>query len=652
MTLTDNGTVSFGNNDSVFLGVSGYNGPEQIVVGSGGVLTASGASFSAPLYYNFPYSNTGTISVVTGGQFTPTTSTFTAVPVYLPAVNVAQLGSTNVSFGDIDILGGTLGSGSVALNVICTNPTNLRYVFSSNFTVALGATLTVAPSVSVLLASGVTLTDNGTVSFGANDTVVLGNSNNATEQILVGSGGELSASGTGFSAFGNDTATINVAAGGQFTPTTSTFVLNQIDLNSGSILNAGDFVGNSFNTAVPCICPRLRCNICRAPAATTRSSRPSTSWPAPCRADRRWRSTPSARPRRPTCSFHVFSDNFTVASGATLTVAPSVSVLLASGVTLTDNGTITFSSNDTVVLGNSNNNTEQIVVGSGGVLTASGTGSAAPPITTSPIPTPATINVAAGGQMTTSGDTFTLTSVTLNSGSTATLQYDSFSSQIAINSGASVTIHQNDLTNVPGSNNGIIASGTSTATIDLTNNYWGTTVVAQIAAKIKDHTTNSALPTVSYQPYLSLEPAQTTAAATSATYNAAAQNVTLSATVASPAGVVSQGTETFTILSGATTIGNPVTVNVSSGAASATYALPAATALGTYTIQAVYSGTIFFSSSTDSSHSLIVGTGTSTTAAANASTTYTALSQSVSLVPPRSPARRAPSTRAPRPSPS
>ena len=107
--------------------------------------------------------------------------------------------------------------------------------------------------------------------------------------------------------------------------------------------------------------------------------------------------------------------------------------------------------------------------------------------------------------------------------------------------------------------------------------------------------------------------------------------MTLNATVTSPPGVVSQGTETFTVLSGSITIGNPVTVNVSSGVASATYALPAATAPGTYTIQAVYSGTSFFSSATDSSHSLTVGTATTTTAAANVSTTYAVGSQSVSL---------------------
>ena len=78
----------------------------------------------------------------------------------------------------------------------------------------------------------------------------------------------------------------------------------------------------------------------------------------------------------------------------------------------------------------------------------------------------------------------------------------------------------------------------------------------------------------------------------------------LDATVTSPAGVVDEGTETFTILNGTTVVGTPVTVNVSAGAASASYVLPAGTAAGTYIIQAVYNGTPDFDGSSDASHTL------------------------------------------------
>ena len=98
----------------------------------------------------------------------------------------------------------------------------------------------------------------------------------------------------------------------------------------------------------------------------------------------------------------------------------------------------------------------------------------------------------------------------------------------------------------------------------------------------------------------------TAAASSSVTSSPAGQNVPLSATVTSAAGTVDEGTETFTILSGATVIGLAVTVNVENGTASASDVLLGATAPGTYTIQAVYNGTADFLGSTDTSHTLTV----------------------------------------------
>jgi hypothetical protein len=98
----------------------------------------------------------------------------------------------------------------------------------------------------------------------------------------------------------------------------------------------------------------------------------------------------------------------------------------------------------------------------------------------------------------------------------------------------------------------------------------------------------------------------TTAAAVSVPFSNADQAVPLSATVTSPAGTVNEGTETFTILSGATPVGSPVTVSVAAGAASASYTLPGGTPAGTYTIQAVFNGTTDFGGSSDSSQSLTV----------------------------------------------
>ena len=64
---------------------------------------------------------------------------------------------------------------------------------------------------------------------------------------------------------------------------------------------------------------------------------------------------------------------------------------------------------------------------------------------------------------------------------------------------------------------------------------------------------------------LTISDAATTTAANSATttFSASNQTISLSATVTSSAGIVNEGTETFTILSGTTTVGTPATANVS-----------------------------------------------------------------------------------------
>jgi len=114
----------------------------------------------------------------------------------------------------------------------------------------------------------------------------------------------------------------------------------------------------------------------------------------------------------------------------------------------------------------------------------------------------------------------------------------------------------------------------------------------------------------------------TTTSNASATFSANAQNVTLSATVTSSSGTENSGTVTFTILSGTTAIGTAATSStVASGAATATYAPPAVTAAGQYTIQAVYNAGSGFATSTGSGTLTIIAAPSFTLAAASSSMT-------------------------------
>jgi Bacterial Ig-like domain (group 3)/Bacterial Ig-like domain len=126
-------------------------------------------------------------------------------------------------------------------------------------------------------------------------------------------------------------------------------------------------------------------------------------------------------------------------------------------------------------------------------------------------------------------------------------------------------------------------------------------------------------------------PTTTAAASASVNFNTGGQDVPLTATVTSPAGPVDEGTVTFTILSGTTRIGSPVTVDVSAGAASASYPLPSGTLAGKYIIDAVYNGTADFGGSSDTSQSLTINAAATITAVASASAPFSDAAQDVSL---------------------
>jgi hypothetical protein len=128
----------------------------------------------------------------------------------------------------------------------------------------------------------------------------------------------------------------------------------------------------------------------------------------------------------------------------------------------------------------------------------------------------------------------------------------------------------------------------------------------------------------------------TTAIATSnvsTTFLESNQAVTLIADVTSNEGPVNEGTVTFTILQGGSTIiGVPQTsATVVNGVASVHYALPSGTVAGSYSIIAQYNAGPDFTDNLDNSHVLTVSPASTTTTVSNATAIFSTSDQNVTL---------------------
>jgi hypothetical protein len=454
VTLTDNGTLTFGSGDTVTL--VGNISTQQILIGNGGTLHATSSTFTAT-----GFENTGLITVNGGGHLMASNTTFDSslnkvylnngsilnagdlsgnsfnCPLYLPENEVQFLsgtGSNNAQFQAINILAGSVPSGqTLALNAIGTATTaNLVYIFPNAFTVSSGATLTVAAGLPVTLQLGVTLTDNGIVTFGSGDTVTLVG-NISTQQILIGNGGMLTATSSTFTATGfESTGLITVNGGGHLKASNSTFAssLNQVYLNSGSILNAGDFSGNSFNC--PLYLPENEVQFLSG-AGSNNAQFQAINILAGSVPSGQTLALNAIGTATTANLVYIFPSAFTVMSGGTLTVAAGLPVTLQLGVTLTDNGTVTFGSGDTVTLVG-NISTQQILIGNGGTLTATSS-----TFTAAGFENTGLITIVSGGTLQASNCTVSSSSLTLNVTGTLTTQGNVTIQNLTV-SGGTVTI--------------------------------------------------------------------------------------------------------------------------------------------------------------------------------------------------------------------
>ena len=460
-------------------GAVSFSSGDQVTVGWDEEIAVSG-SLTANSTTFIDGGNTANITFASSGTLSGGGNSFN-LPIYVPYTLVASLAG-NASLDEVYIEAGTISSGTLSLKLIGNN-TSMSYLFASGFTVGAGGTMAVGANVPVSVDS--TLSDAGAVSFSSGDQVTVG----WDEEIAVS--GSLTANSTTFIDGGN-TANITFASSATLGGGTDTFNLPiyvPYNLVPSLAVNT-NYVNDVYIN-------------------------PGTLPSGKLLSLHQFGTGPALR--------YVFLSGFTVAAGATLEVGPNASVLIAS--TLTDGGALGFDTGDNVSL-------------NGGVIAVNGTMSATDDTFTN-AGGGSSIAVNSGGQLDANNSTFTLANLILNAGSNAQLAVNSIANEFSINSGATINITGNNFSNISNTTDqNIVASGDPNATINVANNYWGTTNTTQIEAKITDNTDNSDLPMVSFSPFLSTaSPAgvvsATTATNTSTTFNSSSQMIALSATVTS-----------------------------------------------------------------------------------------------------------------------
>jgi uncharacterized membrane protein YgdD (TMEM256/DUF423 family) len=435
-----------------------------------GTLHVSGASFP----HSGPY-NSSVVQVKPGGHLTAGNSTFAwsglslangslliagdivnngfDQPITIPVIDATLL-ANNDRFQDVILQPGSLSTGQTAtlapLGTVTT--VNQRYVVNATtglYAVQSGATLNIAPGTTVAAV------ETSSTPFGFAVT------------------GTLHASGASFPHSGPyNSSTIQVATNGHLLATDSTFAWSGLSLANGAVLNAGDMTGNGFDQpiTVPAVDATLLADNLRFQDVMLQ--------PGGLGAGESATLSPLGTVTTVNQRYVITAatGNFTVQAGGVLNVASGAAVVAV------ETSSATFG---IAVAGTMNV--------SGATFTHSG------PYNSS------TLQVNSGGHLTATTSSFAWSNVNLNAGSADDIQYSVLTNKLTVNSGAAVNVTRDDFS--PIGNNGVAAVGTPTATIDLRNNFWGTTVAAEVAAKIQDHADDSTRPTVLYDPFLDSPPA-------------------------------------------------------------------------------------------------------------------------------------------------
>jgi hypothetical protein len=589
-TVTDDGTLSFAPNDAVTLNDNGYYLGAQIVVGSGGVLQATGTAFDATNANNTNGGNYTQIVVNSGGQFTAFLSTFAVGSLNLNS-NSSDTIQSNVLATELAINSGALsniidndftngtvaasGPSSATITLTdnywgTTNPTQIAAKITSS-----GPTVSYTPFLSAPPPPGAGTT---IVASSTPGTYNANSSQSVTLTASLTSGNTKPNAGTvtfiltnGVTIIGNPvTASVN----------SSGVATTNILLPAGTLGGTYSILAiyNGTATYLGSIDASHTVTVNPATATTTAANATDTFSAVAAQTVGLSATVTSSggTVNEGTETFTVLAGSTPVGSPVTVNVvngAASASYSVPAG---TNAGTYTIDAvyNGTADFKSASDTAHTLTISAAATTTASVNTTTTYNASSRTVPLTATVTSAAG---------------TVNQ---ATVTFTILSGSTTIGSPVSVSV----------------ANGSASANYTLPAGLTGGTYTIKAAyAGGQDFQTSS---DSSHTLTVGAAATTTAAASVTTTFSSSAQTVTLTATVTSPAGTVGEGSETFTVLNGTTVIGTATTGNVVGGAVSVNYTIPANTPVGTYTIKAVYNGTVDYMTATDTAHGLTIGSAT------------------------------------------
>ena len=268
-------------------------------------------------------------------------------------------------------------------------------------------------------AYGIVISNGGVVNF-TNSTIARNNTSNENANITVDSGAHLTASGT-------------------------TFSIDNVYLNAGSILNTGDLASNIFNTL-------LWAPIIDVPLLADNQSFSGVFLTGGLNSGQSVTLIPIGTATT-TGPYYVFPNGMSVASGATLSLGTGTVVVLQDQTNLSVSGQLNITNAYLGINKLTNNGAAYgITINDGGSMAVSNSSITRNNTSSNEN---AYISVKTGGQMSVLASTISLDNIYINSGSTASIDGVAFSSILNINSGANTggqnnpTITGNDFSNVP-----------------------------------------------------------------------------------------------------------------------------------------------------------------------------------------------------------